>query len=46
MMKERLMPHFKPGTLLKKMVNEGRYFRVTKNKKSKKTNSIPKDNIK
>ncbi len=36
MMSERLMPHFKPGTLLKKMVNEERYFRVTKNKKSKK----------
>ena len=42
MMRERLMPHFKPGTLLKKMVNEGRYFRVTKNKKSKKIN--PQEN--
>ena len=36
MMDERLMPHFKPGTLLKKMVNEGQYFKITKNKKSKK----------
>ena len=36
MIQERLMPHFKPGTLLKKMVNEGRYFKVTKNKKSRK----------
>jgi integration host factor subunit beta len=35
MMQERLMPHFKPGTLLKKMVNDGSYFRVTKNRKPK-----------
>ncbi|MBU1076543.1 MAG: integration host factor subunit beta [Spirochaetes bacterium] len=35
MMDERLVPHFKPGTLLRKMVNEGEYFKITKNKKSK-----------
>ncbi len=43
MMPERLMPHFKPGTLLKKMVNEERYFRVTKNKKSKKKLELEKN---
>lgn len=43
MMQERCMPHFKPGTLLKKMVNEGQYFKVTKNKKPKKNSKKSKE---
>lgn len=34
MISERIVPLFKPGSLLKKMVREGNYFKVTKSKKS------------
>ncbi len=37
MIQERYSPHFKPGTILKKMVNEGQYFKIRKNKKIKKS---------
>ncbi|MDD5066477.1 MAG: integration host factor subunit beta [bacterium] len=36
MVEERWVPCFKGGSLLKKMVKEGNYFKVTKNKKGSK----------
>lgn len=37
MLGERWVPCFRPGSLLKKMVKEENYFKVTKNKKSVRT---------
>ncbi len=33
MISERIVPIFKPGSLLKKMVRDGNYFKITKSKK-------------